>query len=114
MYRYQISSHKTRRLTQFTGQAKVNDLDLRASRVHADNVLWFEVQVDDVLLVDVTHTLQDLLHVAGTGELRVLEVVVHKAFKELPTCNARWTNTVQQPNRCSILKTSTDYLLTAI
>lgn len=48
--------------------------------------------MDDVLLVNVLHALQDLLHVAGTGGLRVLEVVIHDAFKELPTCNTGWIN----------------------
>lgn len=43
--------------------------------------------MDDVLLVDVLHALEDLLHVAGTGGLCVLEVFIHDALKELPTCN---------------------------
>lgn len=77
-------SHK---LTQFTRQAKVDDLDPCTGCVHTDDVLRLEVQVDDVLLVNVLHALQDLLHVAGAGELRVLEVVVHDAFEELPACN---------------------------
>lgn len=80
------------KLTQFTSQAKVDDLDPRPGRVHADDVLRFEVQVDDVLLVNVLHALQDLLHVAGAGGLCVLKVVVHDAFKELPACNAGQRN----------------------
>lgn len=77
-------SHK---LTQFTRQAKVDDLDPCTGRVHTDDVLWLEVQVDDVLPVNVLHALQDLHHVAGAGELRVLEVVIHNAFEELPARN---------------------------
>lgn len=71
------------KLTQFACQAKVNDLDPCTRGVHTDDVLRLEVEVDDVLLVDVLHALQDLLHVAGTGGLRVLKVVIHDAFKEL-------------------------------
>ncbi len=48
--------------------------------------------MDDVLLVNVPHSLQDLLHVAGTGGLRVLKVVIDDTFKELSTCNAGRTN----------------------
>lgn len=79
--------NKFKNLTQFTGQAKVDDLDLRASRVHADNVLRFKVQVNDILLVDVLHALQDLPHVMGTGELCVFKVLIHEAFEKLSTCN---------------------------
>lgn len=79
--------YKSSELTQFTRQAKVNNLDFRPSRVYTDNVLRLEVQVDDVLLVDILHALQDLLHVAGTGGLRVLKVVIDKAFKEFAACN---------------------------
>lgn len=77
------------RLTQLTGQAEVDDLDARAGGVHTDDVLRFEVQVDDVLLVNVLHALQDLLHVAGAGGLRVLEALVHDAFEELPAGDAK-------------------------
>lgn len=79
--------YKSSELTQFTRQAKVNNLDFRPSRVYTDNVLRLEVQVNDVLLVDILHALQDLLHVAGTGGLRVLKVVIDKAFKEFAACN---------------------------
>lgn len=48
--------------------------------------------MDDVLLVNVLHALQDLLHVAGTGGLRVLEALVHDALKELTAGNARQRN----------------------
>lgn len=68
-------------LTQFTRQAKVNNLDLGTSCIHTDYVLRFEVQVNDILLVNVLHALQDLLHVAGTCGLCVLKVVIHKTFK---------------------------------
>lgn len=44
--------------------------------------------MDDVLLVYVLHALQDLPHVPGAGELRVLEVVVHQALEELPSRDA--------------------------
>lgn len=76
------------RLTQLVCQAKVNDLDSSASGVHADNVLWLDIQVHDILLVNVLHALQDLLHVAGTGRLCVLKAFIHNALKELPSCNA--------------------------
>lgn len=90
---HESCSHKSGELTQFTSQAKVNDLDPCTSCIHTDDVLRFEVQVNDILLVNVPHALQDLLHVAGTGGLRVLKVVIHEAFKELPTCNTGQTNT---------------------
>lgn len=89
---HESCSHNSSKLTQFTSQAKVNDLDPCTSCVHTDDVLRFEVQVNDILLVNVPHALQDLLHVAGTGRLCVLKVVIHKAFKELPTCNTGQTN----------------------
>lgn len=91
-----------RNLTQFTGQAKVDDLDLRASRVHADNVLRFKVQVDDVLLVDVLDALQDLPHVLGTAELCVFKVLIHEAFEQLSTCD-----TDQRDETSSVLESST-------
>lgn len=90
---------KSSELTQFGGQAKVNNLDLCPGGVDADNVLRLEVQVDDVLLVHVLHALQDLLHVAGAGGLRVLKVVVDQAFEELAACN-----TGTQTRLCSVLK----------
>lgn len=76
------------KLTQFTRQAKVDDLDPRPRCVYADDVLWLEVQVDYVLLVNVLHALQDLLHVAGAGGLRVLKGLIHDAFKKLSACDA--------------------------
>lgn len=84
--------HKSINLTEFTGQAKVDDLDLHASGVHADDVLWLEVQVNDILLVYVLHALQDLPHVTGTGELCVLKVIVHEAFEKLSACDAEETD----------------------
>lgn len=78
--------------TQCTSQAKVDDLDPCASGVYTHNVFWLEVQVDDVLLVNVLHALQDLLHVAGTGGLCVLKVVIHDAFKELAASDAEHTD----------------------
>lgn len=90
---------KSSELTQFGGQAKVNNLDLCPGGVDADNVLRLEVQVDDVLLVHVLHALQDLLHVAGARGLRVLKVVVDQAFEELAACN-----TGTQTRLCSVLK----------
>lgn len=78
-------------LTQLAGEAKVDDFDLCASRVYAHNVLWFEVQVYNVLLVNVLHALQDLPHVTGAGELRVLKVVVYEPLEELPACDAEET-----------------------
>lgn len=79
--------HKSGQLTQFASQAKVNDLDLCAGCIHTDDVFRFEIQVDDILLVDILHALQDLLHVAGAGGLCVLKIVINNVFKELPTCN---------------------------
>lgn len=90
---------KSSELTQFGGQAKVNNLDLCPGGVDADNVLRLEVQVDDVLLVHVLHALQDLLHVASAGGLCVLKVVVDQAFEELAACN-----TGTQTRLCSVLK----------
>lgn len=80
------------KLTQFAGQAKVDYFDLRASRVHTDDVLRFEVQVYNVLTVNILHAFQDLLHVTGTGELRVFKVVVHKPLEKLPACDAEETD----------------------
>lgn len=74
-------------LTQFAGQAKVNNFDLCPGGVDTDDVLRLEVQMDDVLLVHVLHALQDLLHVASAGGLRVLKVLVDQAFEELAACN---------------------------
>lgn len=72
-------------LTQFVGEPKVNDLYEGASGVDAHNVLRFEVQVDDALLVDILDPLQNLLHVAHTDGLGVLKVVIHDALKQLST-----------------------------
>lgn len=52
--------------------------------------------MDNILLVNILHALQDLLHVAGTGGLSVLKAVVHDAFKELPTCNTGQTSNIIQ------------------
>jgi hypothetical protein len=76
-------------LTQLGCQAKVDDLNPRARGVHAHNVFWLEVQVDNVLPVDVLHALQELMHVACAGRLRVLKVVVRDALKQFPAGNAR-------------------------
>lgn len=46
----------------------------------------------NVLPVNVLHAFQDLPHVTGTGELRVLKVVVHKPLEKLPTCDAEETD----------------------
>ena len=75
-------------LTQLAGQAEVDDLDLDVGGVDAHDVLGLEVQVHDVLLVHVLHALQDLLHVAHAGGLRVLEALVHDALKQLTACDA--------------------------
>lgn len=74
-------------LTQPPCQAEVDDLDAVAAGTDADDVLRFEVQVDDGLAVHELQPLQDLLHVLGTAGLRVLEVIIHNALKELPTCH---------------------------
>lgn len=52
--------------------------------------------MDDVLLVDVLHALQDLLHVAGAGRFRVLKVFVRDAFKQLPACDTGRTNALDK------------------
>lgn len=44
--------------------------------------------MDNVLLMHVGNPLQDLLHVARTGRLRVLKAVVHNTFKQFPACDA--------------------------
>lgn len=80
-------------------QSKINDLDWGACGVDTHNVLRFEVQVDDVLLMHVTDALQDLLHVVHAGRLRVLKVVVHDALKQLAACNtATQTNRSKRKN----------------
>ncbi len=43
--------------------------------------------MDNVLLMHVGNTLQDLLHVARTGRLCVLKAVVHNSFKQFPACD---------------------------
>lgn len=85
-------------LTQFARQAKVDDLDLCPGCVHAYDVLRFEVQVDNFLLVNILYALQDLLHVAGTGGLCVLKVVAYDAFEELPTCDTNYRNSTTLTN----------------
>lgn len=75
------------------GQAKINDLDPGSSGVHTHDVLRLKVQMDDILLVNILDTLQELLHVASTCGLIVFVVFVHNAFKQLPSGNAGETNT---------------------
>lgn len=53
--------------------------------------------MNDVLLVYVLHALQDLPHVTGTGELRVLKVIVHEAFEKLSTCDTEETDKTSAP-----------------
>lgn len=48
--------------------------------------------MNDILLVYVLHALQDLPHITGTGELRVLKVIVHEAFEKLSTCDTEETD----------------------
>lgn len=75
-------------LTQLACQAKVDDLEPVAAGADADNVLRFEVKVDDGLAVHELQPLQDLLHILSTAGLCVLEVIIHNALKELPACHA--------------------------
>lgn len=75
-------------LTQLPCQAKVDDLEPVAAGADADNILRFEVEVDDGLAVHELQPLQDLLHILSTAGLCVLEVIIHNALKELPACHA--------------------------
>lgn len=72
-------------LTQLPCQAKVNDLEPVAGWADADNVLGFEVEVDDSLAMHVLQPLQDLPHVLGAAGLCVLKVIIHNPLKEFPT-----------------------------
>lgn len=74
--------------TQFPCQAKINDFDPMAAPANAHDVLRFEVQVDDALMVDILDPLQDLPHVLDTGGLCVLKVIIQDPFKQLPTRDA--------------------------
>lgn len=52
--------------------------------VDTHNVFRLEVQVNNFLLMNVGDPLQDLLHVAHAGQLRVLKVVIDNTLKQFP------------------------------
>lgn len=77
-----------RPLTEFPGQAEVDDLYERPGGVEADYVLRFQVEVDDVFAVKIQDALQDLPHVLHAVGLGVLEIIVHDTLEQLSTGNA--------------------------
>lgn len=70
-------------LTESSGQAEVNELDPGARLVDAHDVLRFEVQMHNALLVDVLHPFRNLPHVLDALPLRQLEVLVNDALEQL-------------------------------
>jgi hypothetical protein len=55
------------------------------------------------LLMHVGRSLQDLLHVAYTSHLRMLEAVVHDALKQLAPCNAAGVRVITEISFCPAL-----------
>ncbi len=90
---YHMSQYHQYIRTQLASESKVNDFDLNPGSVHTDDVLRFEVQVDNVLLVHVLNPLQNLTHVAHTGHFGVLKTFIYNALKQLPTSNTARTHT---------------------
>lgn len=75
------------KLTQFTGQSKVNDLNERSSAVETDDVFWLQVEVYDAFTMKILNSLHDLSHVVHTCGFCVLEMLVYDALKQLATGN---------------------------
>lgn len=77
-----------RPLTDFSGEAEVNDLYERPGGIDTHYVLRFQIEVDDVFAVKIQDALQDLPHVLHAVGLRVLEMIVHDTLEQLTTGNA--------------------------
>lgn len=75
-------------LTEFPGQAEVDDLYQRPRGVETHDVFRLQVQVHDVFAVKIQDTLQDLTHVLHAVGLRVLKIIVHDPLEQLATGNA--------------------------
>lgn len=71
------------RVTEPAGEAEVDEFDLAAGLVHTHDVLRFEVQVDDALLVDEVDAVDDLQHVFDHLPLCQLKVLVDDPLKQL-------------------------------
>lgn len=71
--------------TEPSSETKVNKLDLAPRLVDAHDVLRFEVQVDDTLLMDELYAINDLQHVLDDLSLGQFEIFIDNSLKQLAT-----------------------------